>query len=202
MTNNVDQSQESWQKIVETARNLRVELLIAVFALVLIAVGFFQLRSSSLTEEIVVIDEKEQKVSGEIVVDIAGAISAPGVFAMPANARLGEAIEKAGGLTRAADLDWIAKNLNLAVKLSDGAKIYIPKKGERSSNVLGSSNNQVSININSASMSQLESLSGIGPKTAQKIIDGRPYQSVDDLLSQKIVGAKTFEKIKNEISVY
>ncbi|MBI2031754.1 MAG: helix-hairpin-helix domain-containing protein [Candidatus Levybacteria bacterium] len=141
----------------------------------------------------------------EIMVDVEGAVLSPGVYNLSQNARIKDALIAAGGLSGSADRDWIAKNLNLAAKLSDAAKLYIPFKGEagiQSYNSGGINLISSSININSASMKELDSLSGIGPVTAQKIIDGRPYQAVDELISKKIIGNSVFEKIKDRITAY
>ena len=99
---------------------------------------------------------------------------------------------------------YIEKNVNLAQKLSDGTKIYIPSKteqpGPNSISIINASSNGL-ISINSASAQKLEELSGIGPVTAGEIIDGRPHNSIQDLLDKKIVGQKTFDKIKEQISL-
>ena len=96
----------------------------------------------------------------------------------------------------------------MATKLADGAKIFIPSVGEavNGGSALNSSSEGIIvgalININTSSQSQLESLPGIGPVTAQKIIAGRPYGSIEELLSKKIVGSKVFGQIKDKIAVY
>lgn len=107
-----------------------------------------------------------------------------------------------------ADRKHIAKNFNLAIKLTDGAKIYVPFVGEAVSGgqVLNASSEGIIvgnlININTSSQSQLEALPGIGPVTAGKIIAERPYGSIQELLDKKIVGSKVFGQIKDKISVY
>jgi len=143
-----------------------------------------------------------------ILVDIEGAVVKPGVYKLPQESRIQDAFVSAGGLSSQADREYIAKNFNLATKLTDGAKIYVPSIGEavNGASALNTSSEGVIIgtliNINSASESQLDTLPGIGPVTAQKIIVGRPYGSVDELLNKKIVGAKVFGQIKDKISVY
>jgi competence protein ComEA len=111
-----------------------------------------------------------------------------------------------GGLSAKADRDYVAKNINLAQKITDGGKIYIPFAGETIPPVNNATGNtQASgalININTASEQELDSLPGIGPVTAAKIINSRPYGSVNELLDKKIVGSKVFTDIKNKISVY
>lgn len=146
----------------------------------------------------------------EIIVDVSGAVLKPGVYRLPFDARVQDALVAAGGLSEAADRGWVAKNLNLALKLKDGTKIYIPSSGESTTrsassgqaSTTGSTGGTGLININTASEGELDSLPGIGPITAQKIINARPFDSVEDLLNKKIVGSKVFEQIKEKITVY
>ena len=143
-----------------------------------------------------------------IFIDIEGAVVAPGLYKLPQDSRIQDALIVAGGLAASADRNFVSKNINLAIKLSDGAKIYVPNVGEAVGgvSVLNASSEGVAvgtlININTSSQPQLETLSGVGPVTAQKIIGGRPYNSVDELLKKKIVGSKVFDQIKDKITVY
>lgn len=176
-------------------------------ATIFVVAGIFLLLPQKNETSIRVLEESPSE-SGEAVLDIAGAVLKPGVYKLPAGSRLSDAVAQAGGFAPNADAEYISKSINLAQKVSDGAKIYIPKKGEAvqsfSSQNSGASSSSIGgkININTASQSQLESLPGIGPVTAGKIIAARPYQGVDELLVKKIVGQKTFEKIKGDISVF
>ncbi len=144
-----------------------------------------------------------------IFVDISGAVVKPGVYQLKADSRLQDGLIAAGGLSAQADRDYIAKNLNLAIKLKDGTKVYIPDKTQNSKlktqNYSGEGNEiSVSgfININTATLSELDKLPGIGPVTAQKIVDNRPYGDINELLSKKIVSSKVFEQIKEKITSY
>jgi len=137
--------------------------------------------------------------SNGIKVDIEGAVGHPGVYTLADSARVKDAINQAGDLAENADRTWIAQNLNLAAKLSDGQKIYIPAVGEAGK---VASEKSGKININTASASELDQLPDIGPVRAEKIISGRPYTRVEELLSKKVVGESTFEKIKDKIAVY
>jgi competence protein ComEA len=147
----------------------------------------------------------------QITIDIEGAVEKPGVYTMSANSRIQNALIAAGGLAQTADRQLVAQNLNLAAPLTDGAKLYIPAVGEQmmtSGNTSNSSSGTVQgtgtklININQAGESDLDALPGVGPVTAQKIIDNRPYQSVGDLLDKKVVGQSVYTKIKDQVSVY
>lgn len=167
-----------------------------------LASQFLPTKSKSQIE---IVPENKQSATGEIVVDVAGAVVSPGVYKLAPDSRVGTAIQQAGGLSSKADLAWLAKNLNLAAKISDGAKIYIPAKGDSATiSTQGSQviTNSGKVNINSATQSQLEALPAIGPVTAGKIIQGRSYNSVDDLLAKKVIGKSTFDKIKDLISVF
>lgn len=143
-----------------------------------------------------------------IFIDIEGAVVRPGLYKLPQDSRIQDGLVAAGGLAASADREYIAKNLNLATKLTDGAKIYIPSVGQAVSeaSVLNTFSQTGDggdlININTGSQVQLETLPGIGPKTAEKIIAGRPYGSVQELLNKKIVGSKVFNQIKDKINVY
>jgi len=153
-------------------------------------------------------EEEKKKINAEIVVDVAGAVEKPGIYRLKSDARINEAIEIAAGFSSQADQEWISQNLNLARKLSDGQKIYIPKKGEgtpsdKSSEVAGVFSNL--ININLASQSELETLSGIGSSFAQRIIEYRQknggFKTIEEIMAVPGIGKKTFEKIKEKISV-
>lgn len=144
---------------------------------------------------------------GELVVDIAGAVVNPGVYRLPAGSRVEDAIAAAGGLSADADGDRLSKVVNRAAKLSDGAKLYIPQKSDVTSgnvstpNVPDSSDYPHLVSINAASQSELETLSGIGPVTATKIINGRPYTSLEELVTKKAVGQALFDKLKDQLTL-
>jgi len=149
------------------------------------------------------------KSSIAITIDVSGAVASPGVITLASNSRVQDAIKAAGGLSTNANNEWIAKNLNLAAKLSDAAKLYIPFVGEQGQTLsatgntlsVGSDQSSVNglINVNTAGQAQIEALPGIGPVTAAKIINGRPYLAVEDLLAKKVVGQSVFEKIREQV---
>ena len=146
-----------------------------------------------------------------ISVDVSGAVLKPGVYQLTKDARVEDAISTAGGFSEEVNKEYISKYLNMAQKLSDGSKIYVPFAGDPStgsgegggiSSPGGVISSQGKININSSTQSELEALPGIGPVTAAKIISGRPYQKIENLLDQKIVSKSVFEKIRGSISIY
>ena len=136
-----------------------------------------------------------------IVVDISGAVEQAGVYLVPYDSRISNVLITAGGLSPKADRKYISRYINLAQRVTDGMKIYIPFENEIASNPVTQLNNNT-ININSASISELDSLPGIGITSANKIISGRPYGNIAELVSKKIVSASVYEKIKNRISIY
>lgn len=103
----------------------------------------------------------------------------------------------------------------MAQKLVDGTKVYIPFDSEnitnkqslrsddlRQSDVAGVATNAQQININTASSQELEALPGIGPVTAEKIISGRPYNKIEELVGKKVLGNALFNKVKDRLVVY
>lgn len=147
-------------------------------------------------------------VDPELVVDVQGAVARPGVHRLPAGSRVGDAIAAAGGYSAQVDIAAAAERLNLAERLTDGAKIRVPVRGETAAAPLpeGSAESSGSgglIDINRASADELDTLPGIGPVTAQKIIDARaeaPFTTVDELLSRGVVGPSTFEKLRDLVT--
>lgn len=171
----------------------------------------------SASEDIVFEKADAAEAVSYIIVDVAGAVVRPGVYKLKSTARLHDSLIAAGGLAQEADREWVGRSVNLAAKLTDGAKVYIPSLGEgvltEQGNAAGGTNSlqrqailgngtTSQININSASLASLDTLSGIGVVTGQKIIDNRPYGSIEELLTKKIVSKSVFERIKEKISVY
>jgi len=140
-----------------------------------------------------------------VVVEIAGEVIKPGVYKLPIDSRVNDLLTIAGGFTADADREYVEKNINLAAKLVDGGKIYIPKKGGLwvvSSGSGVSSGGGDKINMNTATISELDTLWGIGEATARKIIESRPYQKIEELLEKKIVNESVWRQIKDKIAVF
>lgn len=153
---------------------------------------------------------KESLVESQriISVDVSGAVVKPGVYQLRDGSRIEDAVLAASGFTETANREYISKYLNMAQKLVDGSKVYVPLEGEQVSGakntetVAGAASANVQVNINTATQAELEALPGIGPVTASKIISDRPYQAAEDLLNKKVVNKSTFEKIKDQLVVY
>ena len=155
----------------------------------------------------------EEEAENKIKVHISGAVKNEGVYELEGDARIIDAIEKAGGTLEIADM----KNVNLASKLEDGMKIYIPKQGEEVTNsnqeveeniALGNTSKESSkgkININKASKEELDTLPGIGESTAEKIINYRKehksFKSIEELKEVKGIGDAKFEEIKDLVDI-
>ncbi len=139
----------------------------------------------------------------QIKVDVSGAVNNPGVYQLKDGSIVEEAILAAGGFAEGANTKFISKYLNMAKKLSDGMKIYVPYVGEKDTDIavseVAGATTQI-VSINTATQAQLESLPGIGPVSAGKIISGRPYSDVNELVSKKVISKAVFDKIKDQIS--
>jgi len=158
---------------------------------------------------------------GKIFVDVSGAVKKPNLYQVDFGARIKEVIDKAGGLSNDADVIFFNRNFNLARIVTDQEKIYIPSISEINSGIFiqnqltldyttpttstgiasnaPTDNNQL-INLNLATIEELDQLPGIGQVTANKIIINRPYTTIEELLIKKVVNKGVFEKIKGLIS--
>jgi len=172
--------------------------------LLTVGAGIFLFRNSNSSDDIEIISASQgEALQGQrIVVHVDGAVSKPGVYEISVDSRVSDAVSASGGLSDSADMTKV----NLAAKVSDGQKIYVPKIGESDVKGVGvgdaGSGSTGLININTASESQLDTLPGIGPVTAQKIIASRPYSTPEELLTKKAVGQSVYEKIKDLVTVY
>ncbi|MFD1030777.1 helix-hairpin-helix domain-containing protein [Metaplanococcus flavidus] len=156
-----------------------------------------------------IINEPETE-PGNILIEIKGQVNAPGVFEMPADSRLHDAIDLAGGLLPEAD----DLSLNMAMKLTDEMSVYVPKMGEtavttpvitQSPGGTEAAGSGGTVNINTADEAGLTTLNGIGPSKAAAIIAHReehgPFASIEALKDVTGIGDKTFENLKDAISV-
>lgn len=147
-----------------------------------------------------------------IVVDVRGAVAKPGVYTLPLGSRVQDALALAGDVLSNAE----TRGINLARKLNDGEQIYVPTvaeatltpaaaltKGERqptsTKTPLGK------INVNTATLAELDVLPGIGPSIAQRIVDYRtqngPFKKIEDLKKVRGIGDALFEQVKDLVTV-
>ena len=150
---------------------------------------------------------------GALVVDVQGAILRPGVIELAAGSRVGDAIAAAGGYGPRVNAERAGRELNLAAELHDGDRIVVPSRddpaqgtGAQASGSGGGSGGTAGglVDLNTATATELDALPGVGPVTAQKIIDARAektFATVDELRERKIVGPSTFEKLRDLVTV-
>lgn len=167
------------------------------------------------TEQTETIEPVEEAVLQQVLVDVKGAVLYPGVYSLNAEQRIVDVVQLAGGYTKDAD----TRLINHAQKVQDEMVIYIPMKGEQLDEVTsgfvakptaGSSTSSGSasdgkVNLNTADEAALTTLSGIGPSKAQSILAFREenggFQTIEDLKKVTGIGDKTYEKLKDAISV-
>jgi len=169
---------------------------------------------------------EEKIIPVKIYVDLAGAVIKPDVYQLPSGARLKDVLKLCGGLSADADRGFFSRNYNLSRLVVDQEKIYIPTTYDinaglftenprlldynqpqsiqqpTTSEIDQSDTLNEILNINLASLEELDQLPGVGKVTAEKIIRGRPYSLIDELLTKKIVNKSVFDKIKDLIAVY
>jgi competence protein ComEA len=142
-----------------------------------------------------------------VVVDVVGAVRLPGLYKLAQGARIADAVARAGGATRKADLTMI----NLAAPLADGEQVVVPKRGAAApsaapSGTDGSAGVATSgpVHLSTATLEQLDSLPGVGPVTAQKVLDYRQthgaFTSVDELDAVPGIGPARMEQLKDLVA--
>lgn len=204
---------------------------VLIFAIIVVVALFVFLVRTGEDEELIGDSEKGRFPSSEsassmvaseassdiVICDVSGAVKNPMVVELKKGERIGDAIEAAGGLTAKADIS----NINRAAVVKDGDKILIPEAGtspqsdsQTSYDPQNSPNNGIDtttesasgkININSADSATLQQISGIGPVTADKIIEYRKsnggFTKIEDLKNVNGIGDKTFEKMKDYVTI-
>ncbi len=149
--------------------------------------------------------EVEPEAPRELVVHVVGAVRRPGLYRLPHGARIADAVERAGGATRRADVSLV----NLAAQISDGSQVVVPRRvpvapaaatGAGGGEAAGAGSPAGPVHLNTATVDELDELPGIGPVTAQKIIDYREqhgaFSSVDDLDAIPGIGPARLEQLR------
>lgn len=187
-------------------KSLLVLLLIALFSA---GITYYRLNN----QDIDIIDSEEELTDNTpnsmITVYVSGEVNKPGLIQIDSNARVSDAITTCGNFTPLADKNAI----NLAQKLSDGIHIQVPTI-KNSANTASSTNNSSNspndkstnlVNINTATKEELDTLPGVGPATAEKILNYRQehgnFQSIEDLKNVKGIGEAKFNKLQDKISI-
>lgn len=144
------------------------------------------------------------QVTSLVVVHLSGEVIAPGLYRLPAGARINDALKAAGGPTEDGDIH----RLNLAARLADGQQIVVPRRIDPMLLApLAASPTPAAgrVNVNTASVAELDQLPGVGPVTAQRIVAYReqhgPFARIEQLREAKLVNGATFEKIRQLIDV-
>ncbi|MCI6188981.1 MAG: helix-hairpin-helix domain-containing protein [Clostridium sp.] len=155
-------------------------------------------------ESMEVITKKEEKEIVKIVVDIKGEIKNPNIYWLEEGCIIEDLINIAGGITEEGDLSKI----NRAQKLNDHEVVIIPNINDKESeieNIIPSSNDKNKVNINTASINELDTLSGIGPSKAEAIIKYREengtFKSIEEIKNVTGIGEALFEKFKENITI-
>lgn len=219
---------KSFQPLLKRFRKYLLEIALLVIAVIItaVAVSLYAKNNENIEEEIQTSPTSKITPTSltRIYVDISGAVKKPNLYQVDFGARIKEAIDKAGGLSDDADVIFFNRNFNLARILSDQEKIYIPTIDEINNGIFvqnqrtidyvspvtgvvnnvstaGAPTSNQLINVNSATIEELDALPGVGQVTGNKIIINRPYSTIDELLIKKVVNKGVFEKIKDLISI-
>jgi len=205
--------------------NKKQKIIVVVLIIIMcIVIGYYIISKTekydySDIEKISNIIEEDQEVDdniieNKIVIHITGEVEEEGVIELEKGARISDAIEEAGGTTEEADLS----NVNLAYSLSDGQKVKIPNINEKDEEIIvveekagdniiieGNKSKEEKININKAAQTEIETLPGIGPSTALKIITYRnehgKFKNIENIKNVSGIGDSKFENIKEYICV-
>jgi competence protein ComEA len=148
----------------------------------------------------------------EVVIDVVGAVRRPGLYRLAEGGRIADALARAGGATRKADLSLV----NLAAPLADGQQVIVPRRGSAGAGGAAAPADGTAatpgapglatgpVHLNTATLEQLDSLPGVGPVTAQKILDYRtehgPFTSVDELDAVPGIGPSRMEQLKDLVA--
>jgi competence protein ComEA len=138
--------------------------------------------------------------AGDVVVDVTGEVSRPGVYRLPAGSRVDDAVRRAGGATGRAELDGV----NLAAKLADGQQVVVPERGAAPTEGAAASAEAGPISLGTATVEQLDTIEGIGPVTAEDIVRFRDehggLSSVDQLDQISGIGPATMEALRERLA--
>ncbi len=196
-------------------------ILILAVSCIIAFIGFYIIKrtgenkytSLEIIEDNEIIEEDIEEANNSIIVHITGEIKNQGIVEIEEGARIADIIEEAGGVTEDADLSKV----NLAYQVEDGQKIYIPNKNDDEDIeyitedaggeeiISGEDSKSEKVNINTATQTELETLSGIGPSTALNIIEYREengkFETIEDIKNVPGIGDAKFENIKDSIYV-
>ena len=216
--------------MIELNKN-QIIIIISIISVIAVVIGYYIfsitqnsqvsiIQQEDTKEEIILKDNTKEEVqenkienNNTIVVHIAGAVENSGIQKLPEDSRIADAIEAAGGITSEANID----NINLAQKIADGQKIYIPSINddeitekpveiiEEPKPLEAETKTSEKVNINTATQTELETLSGIGPSTAMKIIEYRKengnFKNIEEIQNVSGLGEAKYAQIKDQITI-
>ena len=146
------------------------------------------------------VDAEASEAAPRLFVYVVGAVRRPGLFRLKEGARVADALGRAGGPTRGADLTAV----NLAAPLADGQQVIVPRRGPSGAAASGASAPGAKVSLATATVEQLDELPGIGPVTAQKIVDWRtthgPFRSAEDLDDVPGIGPARIEQLRDLVT--
>jgi competence protein ComEA len=182
----------------------RIVIAAVVLFLVLALAGRMLLRSDrpSVPPPVRVAASTQSTTPSLVLVHVVGAVQRPGVYRLPDGARVADALRRAGGATRRAQLELV----NLAARIADGQQIVVPRRGSAVAVAPGGGPAATAgpVHLNSATLEQLDALPGVGPVTAQKILDYRQehgsFGSVDELDAISGIGPARLEQLRGLVA--
>ena len=190
------------------------KIIIGLIGIIIISIIIYYMTQKIGNDEIIIENtesiEEEDVIEEKIAIHMTGCVKNPGIIELEDGARMDDAIQLAGGLTEEADLT----NVNLAYKVEDGQKIYIPSIHdieekeiiqENQEEIFGKENETGKVNINTAKQTELETLPGIGPTIALRIIEYRKengeFTDIEELKEIEGIGEAKWEQIKDFVEI-
>jgi competence protein ComEA len=179
----------------------RVALAAAVLFVLLLLAGRFLLRAHPVAQVPAFAVPSTAPAAGRLYVDVVGAVRRPGLYRLPQGARIADALARAGGTTRKAQVELV----NLAAPVADGQQVVVPRKQPVGGSVSpGSPAPAGPVHLNTATLEQLDELPGVGPVTAQKILDFRQqhgaFSSVDELDAIPGIGPARLDQLRDLVA--
>ena len=190
------------------------KIIIGLIGIIIISIIIYYMTQKIGNDEIIIENiesiEEEEVIEEKIAIHMTGCVKNPGIIELKEGERIDDAIQLAGGLTEEADLT----NVNLAYKVEDGQKIYIPSIHdieekeiiqENQEEIFGKENETGKVNINTAKQTELETLPGIGPTIALRIIEYRKengeFTDIEELKEVEGTGEAKWEQIKDFVEI-